>query len=302
MKRLQLIRELQSQSVQALITSITNMAIKTTSREIQLGDHTTAVLETAGTGCPLILIHAAAMDKNFWNFGVLERLAVSSAGNSERQRRIIAYDLRGHGRASDAPITTSVDQLSEDLRQMCTALDLTEVDVGGISYGGVVAQQFVLDHPSLVRSALFIGTLLKGVPAAFEQRAATAEKEGMGAMYEPSMTRWFLPASLETNGREARYVRKQLETTKVSNWAAVWRTLAGFDFTERLQEVKVPALCQASKEDTSTPPDFLKKICGLVKNGTYVEVQGGMHFFPLEIPEATAESMTLFLDEMDRIR
>lgn len=276
------------------------MAIKTTTRDVHLGDHITSVLETEGTGCPLLLTHAAAMDKDFWNLGILGKLAISTTSDGERQRRIIAYDLRGHGRASDAPTTTSFQQLAEDLRQLCTALGLTKVDVGGISYGGVVAQQFVLDHPSLVRSAVFIGTLSKGVPAAFEQRAAIAEKEGVEALYEPSLTRWFLPESLKGNGREVQYVREQLESTRVSNWAAVWRTLAGFDLTERLHEVKVPVLCLASKEDTSTPPDFLKRICGLVKNGTYVEIDGGMHFFPLEIPDATAESMALFLDQIDR--
>lgn len=284
-----------------IVTRFTKMALNTTTREVQLDDHVTSVLETEGTGIPLILIHAAAMDKNFWNFGILEKLAASTS-NSNRHRRIIAYDLRGHGRASDAPITKSVDQLAEDLRQLCTALNFAKVDVGGISYGGVVAQKFVLDHPNLVRSALFIGTLSKGAPAPFEERAAIVETKGMEAMYEPSLTRWFLPKSLQSNSREVQYVRKQLETTKVINWAAVWRTLARFDFTEKLQGVEVPALCLASREDTSTPPDFLKKICGLLKTGTYVEVQGGMHFFPLEIPEATAERIAKFLDQVDRTR
>lgn len=202
--------------------------------------------------------------------------------------------------ASDAPITTSVEQLSQDLRQLCTALNLTKVDIGGISYGGVVAQQFVLDHPQLVRSALFIGTLSKGVYASFQERAAIAEAKGMEAMYEPSLTRWFLPETLKEDSTEIQYVRRQLETTKVANWAAVWRALSTFDFGERLKEVKVPALCLASKEDTSTPPAFLKTICGLVKNGTYVEVQGGMHFFPLETPAATSKSIAAFLGQVDK--
>lgn len=73
------------------------MSVQVTTREVQLGDHVTSVLEAAGAGCPLILIHAAAMDKKFWNFCIIEHVAASTNEHGQ-QRRIIAYDLRGHGR------------------------------------------------------------------------------------------------------------------------------------------------------------------------------------------------------------
>lgn len=237
------------------------------------------------------------MDKKFWNFGIIEQISASS-GAQGHQRKVMAYDIRGHGRAADAPITTSLEQLANDLRELCAELQLSKIDVGGISYGGVIAQQFVLDNPSLVRSALFIGTLSKGAQA-FQERAVLAEEKGMEALYEPSLTRWFLPKSLEANTPAVQYVRKQLELTKVANWAAIWRILSSLDFTAKLKEIEVPALCLACKEDTSTPPALLKNICELVQNGTYVEVYEGMHFFPLEVPHPVADKVVAFLDQID---
>jgi 3-oxoadipate enol-lactonase len=265
------------------------MSVRISEEEVRLDDHTTLARESDGTGVPLILLHALSMDSNFWMHGVFERMA------SDNTRKVIAYDLRGHGRAADAPPAVSAEQLADDLRTFCLVKQLQQVDVAGISYGGAVAQYFALASPDLLRSASFIATTPQGVPA-FAERASAAEAHGMDALMEPSMSRWFLRRSLDANTPGVQYASKQLRATRVANWAAAWRVLSRVDTLERLQGIQAPVLCLAAKEDTSTPPAFLQRIAERCPRATLRIVEGGMHFFPLEVPEATAVELLAFLD------
>ena len=52
--------------------------------------------------------------------------------------------------------------MAEHLHVFAGALGLTQVDLLGFSLGGMVAQQLALDHPSLVRRMLLVGTAPEG--------------------------------------------------------------------------------------------------------------------------------------------
>lgn len=273
------------------------MSVRISEQEVKLDDHTTLARESDGSGIPLILIHALSMDSNFWMHGVFERIAAAKTQHGVA-RKVIAYDLRGHGRAADAPPAASAEQLAEDLRTFCLVRQLQQVDVAGISYGGAVAQYFAIASPDLVRSATFIATTAKGVPA-FAERASMAEDQGMEALMDPSMSRWFLRENLDADTEGVQYARKQLRATSVANWAAAWRVLSRVDSLERLEGIQAAVLCLAAKEDTSTPPAFLQRIAEKCPRATLRIVEGGMHFFPLEVPEATAAELLAFLNGLE---
>lgn len=63
------------------------------SSTIQLDDHSTTVLDTGGSGLPMVLLHGVGFDCWMWK-QVLPYLPA--------ERRIVAYDLRGHGTARNA--------------------------------------------------------------------------------------------------------------------------------------------------------------------------------------------------------
>ena len=59
-----------------------------------LGDHETLVTDTGGEGTPIVLVHPLGLDRLVWR-DVIRAL--------EGERRLVAYDLRGHGGAAGAP-------------------------------------------------------------------------------------------------------------------------------------------------------------------------------------------------------
>ena len=276
----------------------------TSEHVVHIRDHSTRVVDSGGDGTPLILLHALAMDSALWNFGVFDFLAsFHPAGDNNllnRRRRVIAYDLRGHGFARDAPAIESLAQLADDLNDLLGALKLDKVNVAGVSFGGAVAQTFVLRYPPRVRSAAFIATTSTGSKI-ISGRASRAETDGSVApQIGETISRWFSRESIVGNAECVQYAKRRLENTSVRNWACAWRAMGAIDCLGRLDEIKVPVLILAGSGDTSTTPETMRKMFEICRKGAeYREVQEGMHLFVMESPRLTAAELNAFLQGVD---
>src|SRR5574337_751860 len=100
--------------------------------------------ESAGDGEPLVLLHNDAMSLEVWRPLIPHLLA---------ERRVIAYDRRGHGQSeippAEAPYTVEV--LAEDLRALLDGLAVLRADVFGCSGGAITALGFALAYPERAR-------------------------------------------------------------------------------------------------------------------------------------------------------
>lgn len=104
--------------------------------------------DAPGTTPLLVLVHlAATLDE--WDPAVIDPLAAG--------RRVIAVDLPGVGRSTGV-VPRTIAGMADAARAFVHALGLTQVDVLGFSMGGMVAQQLVLDEPTLVRRLILTGT------------------------------------------------------------------------------------------------------------------------------------------------
>ncbi len=78
-----------------------------------------------------------------------------------RGREVILFESAGLGR-STGDVADTIRGMAEHFLAFAAALGLKVVDVLGFSLGGMVAQQIALDHPSLVRKMLLVGTAPEG--------------------------------------------------------------------------------------------------------------------------------------------
>lgn len=101
-----------------------------------------------GQGEPVVLVHGvgANADLNWRRPGVIRRLA--------RDYRVIAFDLRGHGR-SGQPIEPSRYgiELVEDIPRLMDHLGIEKAHVAGYSLGGFILLKLLTVHPDRVQSA-----------------------------------------------------------------------------------------------------------------------------------------------------
>ncbi len=107
----------------------------------------------AGAAPPLVCLQHFTGTLDNWDPAVTDSLAGG--------REVILFESAGIGRSTgEVPLT--VAGMAEHLHVFADALGLTQVDLLGFSLGGMVAQQLALDHPSLVRRMLLVGTAPEG--------------------------------------------------------------------------------------------------------------------------------------------
>ncbi|WP_406281135.1 alpha/beta hydrolase [Nocardia sp. NBC_00881] len=100
-------------------------------------------------GVPLVLLHRFRATVDWWDPEFLDILAA--------ERDVILFDNIGIGYTGGEALTT-VEGFAAGAIEFIEALGLTEVDLLGWSFGGVVAQAVTLTRPDLVRKLIVAGS------------------------------------------------------------------------------------------------------------------------------------------------
>ncbi len=254
-------------------------------RTLSLSDHTTRLAQDGDSGPAVVLLHALGLTWHMWE-PVIRGLA--------RGRRVFAYDLRGHGAASDAPAPEDLTVLADDLLEVLAAAGLDAAHVVGLSYGGGIAQTFAARHPESVQSLTLAATTDRPFDS-FAQRADDVEREGVAAQIAPSLTRWFSPEALAENRWGVRYARECVLRGDARHVAAAWRAFSRLDVVGALQHWERPALVLCGERDASTGPLVMRRIAENVGGATYVQLPGATHMPTLETPDLVIDALDRFL-------
>lgn len=99
-----------------------------------------------GQGEPLLILHGL--------FGFSDNWQTVAKALSD-QFRVIAVDLRNHGRSPHAPSHTYAD-MAEDLREFMQKNWIHSTRIMGHSMGGKAAMQLALSHPDLVEKLVVV--------------------------------------------------------------------------------------------------------------------------------------------------
>lgn len=204
------------------------------------------------------------------------------------RRRVIALDHRGHGRSPMPPTASgnsTVPDLAADVLHTLDGLNVGRFTVVGLSLGGAVAQ-YLAATSDRVDAAVFICTAAKfGEPSGWVERAHTARTDGVGALADAVITRWFSPAYREQNPATTDHYRDMIAATPDEGYAACCDALSQWDFTSRLGDITVPTLVIAGEHDPSTAPETVKVIADGIDGSSYAVLSPAAHLPNLEQPE-----------------
>lgn len=250
---------------------------------VDLGPVGTRALVSGPDDGPVVCaLHSAALDAHEFD-GLRAALPETI--------RLISFDQRGHGRAVSAPAgTVTLAHMAADISTVLDTLDARgPVRLVGHSAGGPIAALAAAEDPRRYLSLHVAASPAAGVPA-FAERARAARQEGMDAMVEPTLRRWFSERALREGGSLIDYARACISAMTVDAWAALWESMARFS---GFDELRLPrTYCVSAEEDKSTPPEALDAIAASVTAAGHTVLPGAGHMFPLEAPARLAAVLT----------
>jgi len=105
--------------------------------------------EVQGRGQPLVLIHGAFLDRRQWR----------PQAPLARDRALVTYDTRWHGRSADATVAFSA---ADDTRDVLDDAGLPAAVLVGLSNGARIAINTALEHPGRVRALVLVSPDIDG--------------------------------------------------------------------------------------------------------------------------------------------
>ncbi|MBP1804194.1 3-oxoadipate enol-lactonase [Rubellimicrobium aerolatum] len=207
--------------------------------------------------------------------------------------RVARFDKRGHG-LSDLGGAVTVEDLADDAVALIESQGGPAV-VMGVSIGGMIAQALALRRPDLVRALVLSNTAARlGTPDSWAARIAQVEGQGLAAISDGIMERWFAPAFRATP--QLASWRNMLARTSPDGYVACCRALARADLTADAPALSCPVLMIAGTQDGASPREVVEATARLIPNARLAVLDAG-HLPMAETPEAFAAAVSPFLKE-----
>jgi len=124
-------------------------------------------------------------------------------------REVILFNNAGIS-SSSGEVPTSIEEMAQHAAAFTDALGIEKLDALGFSMGGLIAQQFSIGRPNLVRKLILLGT---GPRSGEGMASLTPEaQEIFGAKYDPADELWlrvFFTPSKQSQAAGRKYLERQ---------------------------------------------------------------------------------------------
>lgn len=212
--------------------------------------------------------------------------------------RVLRYDTRGHGKTDAPGGAYTLEQLTDDLLALLSALRIERTHFVGLSMGGMIGQMLALKAPERVASLALCDTTSR-IPAEarpmWEERVRTANASGVEPLVEATLARWFTAPFRAQRPDVVAQVREMIRSTPPLGYMGCCRAIAALDLTERLGAISVPTLVVVGEEDQGTPVAASREIESRIPGARLVVIPSAAHLANLEQPEAFNTALLAFL-------
>ena len=217
--------------------------------------------------------------------------------------RVLRYDTRGHGRTGATEGAYDFDLLAADVVALWDALGIARSHFVGLSLGGTTGIELALRFPDRIASLAACDCRCNVTPefaASWDPRIATAQREGLEALVEPTVQRWFTPAFRARNAPALDKVRGMIRRTSVAGYVGCAEALKRIDCEPRLFAIRCPTLFLTGDKDPSAPPDLMRGWQGQVHGSRLTVIKDAAHITNIEQPEAFDAALEEFLMAQSR--
>ncbi|MEU6646473.1 3-oxoadipate enol-lactonase [Saccharomonospora sp. NPDC046836] len=205
--------------------------------------------------------------------------------------RVVRYDQRGHGRTPVPSGPCTLADLGGDVVELLDSLGVERAHFVGLSLGGMTGMWLGIHEPARIASLVLCCTSAGlGTPQMWAERARTARTEGMAAIADGSIQRWFTQDWLTANPQLAREYHHMTATTPAEGYAACCAAIGEMDLVDDLLKISAPTLVISGADDPATPPEeHGRLIADAVAGARFEVVEQAAHLGNVEQPQRFSE-------------
>lgn len=245
--------------------------------------------DIGGQGPWLVLSHALAADLRMWE---------PQIQTLQQHFTVLRYDIRGHGQTQSSPAPYTLDQLADDAHALLKHVGATRAHWVGLSLGGMIGQTLAIRHPDCLDRLVISNSTGKAAPNAAKMwgdRAETVRREGMAAITQVTISRWFTEAFAHQNPALMRQVSDMIQGTSIEGYAGCCAAISHIDTLAGLQNLNHPGLVLAGDQDMATPVAMSEEIHQNWPGSKLERITDSAHLTNLQQPEAFTQAVLNFL-------
>jgi len=215
--------------------------------------------------------------------------------------RVLRYDTRGHGGSEVPPGPYTLEMLADDVVGLLEGLGIERTHFIGLSMGGMIGQALALRHPETLYSLVLADTSSRMPPESgpiWDERVATAEREGMAALVEGTIARWFTRPFVERCPEIVDGVRLLIRSTAPQGFSSCSQAIRCLDYAARLHEIRIPTLVIVGEEDMGTPVAASELMHEAIAGSKLVVIPSAAHLSNIEQAEKFNEAVRSFLQTL----
>ena len=205
--------------------------------------------------------------------------------------RLLRYDHRGHGGSPAPPGPYRIEDLGRDVLLLLDRLEVGRFSFCGLSIGGMVGMWLAGEAPERVERLVLCCTSARFAPDAYDSRARTVRADGIGAVADAVLERWFTPAFCTGHPNVVEWARRMLLDTPVEGYAGCCEAVRDADLSGGLGAISAPTLVIAGADDPAAPPDQAESIRASIPDASLEVIPDAAHLANIEQPEAITQAI-----------
>jgi 3-oxoadipate enol-lactonase len=244
---------------------------------------------------PIVLIHGFPFSHEMWE-PQIQAL--------QKQFRVIAYDLRGHGKSSVGDGQYMLEFFVDDLIGLLDHLKIGKAAICGLSMGGYIALRAAERNPDRVLALVLADTQAKADSNESKLKRAAGIKsvktEDTNAYAETYVKGVFTAESIAKKLEAVEKMKRIIQSNSPLGICGALLALATrTDTTQALSNFEMPTLILVGEKDSSTPPSAAKEMQASLPSSEIHIIPNAAHLSNLENPDEFNKHLLSFLGRLD---
>ena len=210
-----------------------------------------------------------------------------------------AFAKANAGEKVQPPYT--MNDMALDVIGLQDALEIQAAHIVGMSMGGMIGQGIAIHHANRLESLVLADTaaiIPDDAQAVWQERIDAVRNQGMQAVAESTLERWFTSNYLKQNLPEIEQIRQQILATPVAGYIGCSEAIRRLNYLDQLSAIRIPTLIMVGADDPGTPVEASEAMQAHIQGSKLVVIPEAAHLSNIEQREVFNSSLMAHLQRL----